>query len=531
MRVIVCEDYEEMSAKAAELVAAQITLKPDSVLGFATGSTPVGLYGKLAEMNRSGAVDFSEVTGFNLDEYYPIKRNNPNSYYRFMQDNLFSKVNIDLKNTYIPNGEAENPETECADYEKLIKKHGGIDLQILGIGRNGHIGFNEPDAVLSSCTHLVKLTESTIKANSRFFDSSDEVPKYAITMGISTILAAKKIIIMANGISKNRVITELLGDGINMSIPAALLKTHPDTVLLCDREAYIGSRLGVDIGGTNIKFAVVEGKNVRFKRSIKTSDTCENIIEDIANKVNDIKKNYDIKAIGIGTPGIIKNGAVNAANLPFKNTPLEDMLSKKTGFAVTVDNDANCAALGEITFGTTKDCNNIILVTLGTGIGGGIIINRQIYSGKGGGGELGHITVQTENGLKCTCGRSGCWESYASVNALIKYAENKAEEDKDSILYKMYSEAGNLDGEMIFEAAQKGCKTAKAVLDRYIHYLASGLKSIIKIFDPDAIVLAGGITKQGGALLEPLKAELNEDVRIEISTLQKDAGALGAAML
>ena len=532
MRLIVCKDYKEMSEKAAELVAAQITLKPDCVLGLATGSTPVGMYDKLVRMNKEGRVDFSNVTSFNLDEYYPIRRGDPNSYYSFMRENLFSKINIDPEKTHIPNGETDDPERECMDYEKLIQKHGGIDLQILGIGRNGHIGFNEPDAVLSSYTHLVKLTQSTIDANSRFFASCEEVPKYALTMGISTILSAKKIIIMASGVSKSRVVSELLGDGINMSVPAALLKTHPDVVFLCDRDAYYGARMGVDIGGTNIKFAIVEGGKITYKNTIKTAKTSEDITNDISKEINKLKGNYDIKAVGIGIPGIIRNGNVKSANLPFDDTPVGKLISEKTGFDVTVDNDANCAALGEVKFGSTKDCDNIVLVTLGTGIGGGIIIRKQIYSGNGCGGEIGHIVIQADNGQKCNCGEYGCWESYASVSGLVRYAKEKAEENKNSILYELYSNSNSsMSGELVFEAMNKGCTVAREVFERYIHYLSVGIRSVINIFAPDAVVLAGGITHQGEALLKPLKETLPKDVRIEISTLQSDAGALGAAML
>ena len=227
MRIIVCKNYEELSEKAANIVASQLTLKPDSVIGLATGSTPLGMYSKLAEMNKSGEIDFSDVISFNLDEYYPIKKDNSQSYDKFMKDNLFSKINIKPENTHIPNGEATDPIKECDEYERLIKENGGIDLQILGIGQNGHIGFNEPDASLSSRTHLTNLTENTIKANSRFFASSDEVPRQALTMGIATILKARKIILLANGANKSRVVSELLNDGINTSVSATLLKTHP----------------------------------------------------------------------------------------------------------------------------------------------------------------------------------------------------------------------------------------------------------------------------------------------------------------
>lgn len=532
MRIILCENYEEMSAKAANIVASQVMLKPDCTLGLATGSTPIGMYNKLAKMYENGEIDFSQVNTFNLDEYYPIKKDNDQSYDYFMRKNLFSKINIDMSKTHIPNGETDDPHAECENYEKLIKQNGGIDLQILGIGQNGHIGFNEPDACLNSYTHLTKLTENTIKANSRFFDSFDEVPKQALTMGISTILTAKKIILLASGASKSRVVAELLNDEINTSIPATMLKTHPDVILICDKDAYTGAKLGVDIGGTNIKFAVVEGSSVKHTDSIETPEGCEELVDAIAKKVNEIKLKYDIKHLGVGTPGIIKNSLVTASNLPFKETPLEQMLADKVGIPVAVDNDANCAALGEIEFGSTTDCDNIVLVTLGTGIGGGIIMNRQIGHGSSGMGEIGHIIVQVHDGLPCPCGLKGCWEQYASAKALIREATKAAKENTGSILYKLMIENNNrLNGKLIFEAMDKGCEVAKAVFDVYLDYLAAGIQSLKNVFGPDAIVLAGGVTKQGDKLLLPLREKLKTKVRIEISTLQSDAGALGAALL
>ena len=238
MRIIVCENYDEVSEVAAKMVAAQLNLKPDSILGLATGSTPVGMYNKLADMNKAGALDFSRVSTFNLDEYYPIKKDNSQSYNTFMRENLFSKINIKPENTHIPDGEAPDPEKECKNYENMIDEIGGVDLQILGIGQNGHIGFNEPEESLYAYTHLTGLTESTINANSRFFDSYDEVPKQALTMGISTILKAKKIILLASGVNKKEVVNELFNNKITTSIPATLLKVHPDVTIICDRDAY-----------------------------------------------------------------------------------------------------------------------------------------------------------------------------------------------------------------------------------------------------------------------------------------------------
>ena len=238
MRVIVCKNYEEMSEQAAKLVASQITLKPDSVLGLATGSTPVGMYQRLVEMYENKEIDFSGVTTFNLDEYYPISRDNQQSYYYFMNENLFSKVNVRADRCYIPNGETQDPEFECQRYENLIKDAGGIDLQILGIGQNGHIGFNEPDENLNCSTHLTGLTENTIEANSRFFENKEDVPVYALTMGIAEILKSRKIVLLASGKNKNKAVKELLNEAINTLVPATMLKVHPDVVLICDEEAY-----------------------------------------------------------------------------------------------------------------------------------------------------------------------------------------------------------------------------------------------------------------------------------------------------
>ncbi|HAL63845.1 MAG TPA: glucosamine-6-phosphate deaminase [Clostridiales bacterium] len=530
MRIILCDNYEELSKKAAKIVASQITLKPDSVLGLATGSTPVGMYNELAKMYRQGELDFSEVKTFNLDEYYPIKKKNKQSYDWFMRENLFSKINIKNENIHIPNGETDNPKKECEDYEKSIKANGGVDLQILGIGRNGHIGFNEPDASLNSFTHLTNLTENTIKANSRFFESSEDVPKQALTMGISTILNAKKIILLASGASKRKVVSELINGGINTNIPATMLKTHPDVVLVCDRESYSGAKLGIDIGGTNIKMAVIDQNDIVYKSSFKTEDTEEKIIQSLTEKIINLKNSLDITTVGIGTPGIIKEGKVTATNLPFKNTPLESEISEKTGLCVTVDNDANCAALGEVIFGSTKTCENIVLVTLGTGVGGGIIMNRQILHSNNNMGEIGHFVIQAENGRPCPCGQTGCWEQYCSMTAFIKDAKDAAKQNSDSILYKMIKN-DKLSGEDIFKAMDKGCPVAKKVFDDYIRYLAMGINSLVNIFGPDAVVLAGGVTRQGDKLLNPLKKLIKTDVRLEISTLQNDAGALGASQL
>ena len=240
MRVIVCDDYEKMSYEAAKLVASQVNLKPNCVLGLATGSTPVRMYQILAEMNKNEEIDFSDVTSFNLDEYYPILRTNDQSYYYFMNENLFSKINIDKSRTHVPNGEAKDAQKECEEYDKNIDAHGGIDLQILGIGQNGHIAFNEPGENLYAGTHVTGLTQNTIEANSRFFNDISEVPTQALTMGIASILKSRRIIIMANGKNKHDAVAKLLTDEITTSNPATMLKVHSDVTLICDKEAYFG---------------------------------------------------------------------------------------------------------------------------------------------------------------------------------------------------------------------------------------------------------------------------------------------------
>lgn len=237
MRLLKCENYTELSLKAAQIVAGQITLNPQSVLGLATGSTPVGMYNELVKMYNEKRVDFSDIRTFNLDEYYPISADNPQSYHYFMEENLFSKINIKKENTHILDGKCSDTFAECDNFEKLIAQNGGIDLQILGIGQNGHIGFNEPAENLNLLTHLTSLTESTVRANSRFFDDISDVPTKALTMGIGTILKARKIIILANGGGKKEAVKALLTDSITTDIPASMLKVHSDVTLICDKEA------------------------------------------------------------------------------------------------------------------------------------------------------------------------------------------------------------------------------------------------------------------------------------------------------
>jgi len=243
MKIVVVNDYNEMSKKAANIIASQIILNSNSVIGFATGETPLGTYRELVNIYNEGDVDFSDVKTFNLDEYYHLPKENPQSYNFYMSENLFKHVNVKPENIHIPNGMCENIEEECANYENAIKQAGGIDLQLLGIGRNGHIGFNEPDVKFEATTHLVHLDEDTIKANSRFFDSIEKVPTKAISMGIKTIMQAKKIVLLASGVEKSEAIYNTVKGPITPEVPASVLQLHPDVTLIVDKDA--GSRLNL----------------------------------------------------------------------------------------------------------------------------------------------------------------------------------------------------------------------------------------------------------------------------------------------
>ena len=237
MNYIVVDSYKELSCKAAQIIASVVTLKPDCVLGLATGSSPVGTYDRLTEMYENGELDFSRVTSVNLDEYVGLDGTNDQSYRYFMNKNLFDRVNIDKSRTFVPNGLAADPAAEGLAYDEHIKSLGGIDIQLLGIGLDGHIGFNEPDSFFTKETHLVKLHESTIEANSRFFASRDEVPTTAITMGMGSIMQAKRVLLIANGAKKKEIMEKAFFGPITPEVPASILQMHPDvTVIYCEKE-------------------------------------------------------------------------------------------------------------------------------------------------------------------------------------------------------------------------------------------------------------------------------------------------------
>ena len=237
MNIIRAKDYQDMSRKAANIISAQIIMKPDCVLGLATGSTPVGTYRQLIELYEKGDLDFSRVSTVNLDEYRGLTHTDPQSYYYFMQENLFDHVNIDKAATHVPDGTNPDAADACAKHEQIIKSLGGIDLQLLGLGNNGHIGFNEPGAAFEKETHLVDLAESTIRANARFFASIDEVPKQAYTMGIRTIMQAKKILVVVSGEGKADIVSRAFFGPVTPEVPASILQMHPDVTVVCDEAA------------------------------------------------------------------------------------------------------------------------------------------------------------------------------------------------------------------------------------------------------------------------------------------------------
>ncbi len=237
MNIYRVKNYEDMSRRAAAIVSAQIVLKPDCVLGLATGSSPEGLYQNLVKQYKDGDLDFSRVTSVNLDEYKGLAPDHEQSYRRFMNDHLFDHVNIDKDRTFVPDGLNEDSEKVCSAYDELIARTGGIDLQLLGLGNNGHIGFNEPADAFTCGTHCVELTQSTIDANKRFFASEDLVPRYAYTMGIGNIMATKKILLIVSGKAKAEALKAALTGPVTPKVPASVLQLHPDVAVVADEDA------------------------------------------------------------------------------------------------------------------------------------------------------------------------------------------------------------------------------------------------------------------------------------------------------
>lgn len=237
MEIIVCKNYDELSKKASQFIIDLIKEKSNAVLGLATGGTPEGMYAELVKAYKNGGISFKDVKTYNLDEYVGLDGNHEQSYRYFMNKQLFDHVDINKANTHVPNGKADDLDGECKNYEKTLEELGYADIQILGIGTNGHIGFNEPAEELVIPTHVEPLVEATIEANSRYFDSKDEVPKEAISMGIGSILKAKHIILLASGANKNKIMKYFNNDKISTNVPASFIKLHPHVTIIMDEEA------------------------------------------------------------------------------------------------------------------------------------------------------------------------------------------------------------------------------------------------------------------------------------------------------
>lgn len=237
MRIYQAEDYQALSRRAANIISAQVIYKPDCVLGLATGGTPVGIYKQLVDWYKKGDLSFAETRSVNLDEYLGLSPHHEQSYCYYMQNNLFSHIDIKQENTHLLNGLAKDPQAECAAYDKLIQDMGGIDLQLLGMGHNGHIAFNEPGDDFGLETHVVTLSESTIEANKRFFESRDEVPRQALSMGIKNIMHARRILMVVSGEEKADIVCKAFTGPVTREVPASILQLHPDVTLVGDRAA------------------------------------------------------------------------------------------------------------------------------------------------------------------------------------------------------------------------------------------------------------------------------------------------------
>ena len=529
MKLEILKNAKEVAVRAKEIVGGAITENPELVLGLPTGSTPEGLYRELS----ASTLDFSRVKTFNLDEYYPMQPTDPQSYRYFMNSHLFNNVNLDMANTHVPDGTAADPDAACAKYEEMIREAGGVDLQVLGVGRNGHIGFNEPGTPFDSPTHKTTLTANTIEANARFFRDKTEVPAHALTMGIGTILRAKKILILITGADKHEALRSLLKGKIDEAWPVTALLKHDDVIVLCDTAAYNKYYIGIDVGGTKIKAGVVSdfGEVLEETSEPTEKSSTEAHLQQIARLIADFAQRYAVTAAGIGLPGVIVSEAgqvVNCCNLPLSGVNIVNELKKRVGVSVRIDNDANCAVMAEREFGAAKDCDNVVMLTIGTGIGSGTILDGKLHRGKNGGGELGHMITHA-GGKPCACGQKGCFEQYASASALSRAVKEAAEKNPESILAAKLKGVGPC--EAVFAAAEDGCTLSKELLSNYFDELATGLKCVCNAFGPDIIVLSGGITAQGNRFLNEIKSRMNGETEVRLSGLQKRAGIIGAAML
>lgn len=298
-----------------------------------------------------------------------------------------------------------------------------------------------------------------------------------------------------------------------------------------NQNRYKGFLLGIDMGGTLTKFVVLQDGKKTFEESFPTpNSSCEEIVNFLIEKCKQSEKRFPIERIGIGVPGVVRSGNVYTDNLPIHGTPLEKMLKKEIKIPIRIDNDANCAALAEANF-TETTYRNLVMITIGTGIGGGVILDGKIRRGRGGLGEFCHMSIESTGGEPCSCGQLGCWEGYASTTALIRRAECVVRNHPDSCLAKLYRQSKKMDGILFFKALRQDCPVAKKIFDEYLDRLAAGIRNLIWIFDPEAVIMAGGITRDGDLFLDDLRRRISSDVKIEISSLQNEAGAYGAALL
>jgi glucosamine-6-phosphate deaminase len=243
MKIIEAKDYQDMSKMAADYIIKKVSTLPKLKLGLATGGTPIGIYSNIIADHQKNGTSYRWVSSFNLDEYVGLSAHDPNSYRYYMNHNLFDHIDIQKNNTFVPRGDVDDVQRECAAYEDLLHKHKGIDLQILGIGENGHIGFNEPGTSFESKTHVVNLTTSTRKANARYFNSLEEVPTKAISMGIATIMKSKEIVLLISGEQKKEALNRLLSGDVDESFPASVLKKHPYVTIIADKAAIAGLKI------------------------------------------------------------------------------------------------------------------------------------------------------------------------------------------------------------------------------------------------------------------------------------------------
>lgn len=290
--------------------------------------------------------------------------------------------------------------------------------------------------------------------------------------------------------------------------------------------------MGIDLGGTNLKIGVVNNRNeIIYSETVPTENTsAQSLIDQIISKCKEIVKDYPVVQIGMAIPGAVYGDYVDTTNLPLKNINIYEIVQPHFDIPIKFENDANCATIGECEAGIGKTVNNFLMITLGTGIGGGIIINKKLYKGRNEAGEFGRMSIDFK-GEEHEDGRCGVWEKYASTSALICMAEEAAKDAPDSVLNELYSKNNTLNGKQFFEAIDRNCSAALKVFDTYLNYLSVGIRNLIDLFDPDMIILAGGITNVGDKLLSPFLDKYKFNVPIKISDLKNDAGIIGAARI